>query len=87
LRFIHLSLLQLDEEDKKTVLAAIKDANDWIDANGQTASAEDLEEKLSEIQGVVNPITSKMYGGAGAGGESHTPGEDDEEFGRPHDEL
>lgn len=78
----------MSDEDKKTVLAAVKDTNDWIDANGQTATADDLEEKLSEIQAIVNPITSKMYGDGGAP-QSHGPGEDDEEFdgGRSHDEL
>ena len=42
---------------------------------------------IVEIQATVNPITSKMYGGGA--GESHTPGEEDEEFdgGRSHDEL
>ncbi|KAF8515633.1 hypothetical protein JB92DRAFT_2717169, partial [Gautieria morchelliformis] len=37
---------KLDDEDKKTILAAVKDATDWIDANEQGATADDLEEKL-----------------------------------------
>ena len=40
---------------------------------------------FAEVQGVVSPITSKLYGGGGP--ESHGPGSDDEEFGRSHDEL
>ncbi|KIJ28212.1 hypothetical protein M422DRAFT_270532 [Sphaerobolus stellatus SS14] len=81
---------KLSKDDKKTILDAVKETNEWIDVNGQSASAEDLEEKLAEIQLIVNPITSKLYGSAGGpGGESHTPGDDDEEFdgGRSHDEL
>jgi len=80
---------KISDEDKKTILAAVKETSDWIDANGQTASAEDLEEKLSEVQSVVNPITSKLYAGGAGGPQSHGPGADDEEFdeGRSHDEL
>ncbi|GJJ12012.1 hypothetical protein Clacol_006250 [Clathrus columnatus] len=76
---------KLSSEDKKEILAAIKETNDWLESNGQSASAEELEEKLSELQSIVNPITSKLYGG---GAESHTREEDEEEFdGHPHDEL
>ena len=95
---------QLDDEDKKTILAAVKDTTDWIDSNGQSATADELEEKLSgmyvafqtccltyastEVQAIVSPITSKLYG-EGSGPQSYGPGEDDEEFdaGRSHDEL
>jgi heat shock protein 5 len=38
---------KIDDSDKKTLLATIKDTTDWIDENGQTVSTEDLEEKLS----------------------------------------
>ncbi|KAG2361367.1 heat shock protein 70 [Suillus spraguei] len=72
---------EISDEDKKTVLAAIKDATEWIDDNGQSASTEEFEEKLSEIQSVVNPITSKLYDG-GAGSEP----EDDGPY-CDHDEL
>ncbi|KAF7320908.1 hypothetical protein HMN09_00177500 [Mycena chlorophos] len=72
---------KLEEDDKKTILAAVKEATEWIDDNGASAEVEDLEAKLAEIQSVVNPITSKLYaGGAGASG-------DDEPFGYDHDEL
>ncbi|KAF7980395.1 hypothetical protein HWV62_38196 [Athelia sp. TMB] len=71
---------KIDDDDKKTILATLKDTTEWIDENGQEASTEDLEEKLSEVQAVVSPITSKLYaGGASSGG-------DDEEI-YDHDEL
>ncbi|KAJ3858489.1 hypothetical protein EV359DRAFT_87671, partial [Lentinula novae-zelandiae] len=38
---------------------------EWIDENGVSATAEDLEEKLAEVQGIVKPITTKMYSGGG----------------------
>ncbi|KAH9922301.1 heat shock protein 70 [Epithele typhae] len=72
---------KLDDDDKKAILASIKETTEWIDENGQTATADDLEEKLAEVQSVVNPITSKLYSSGGAGGA------DDDEFDRSHDEL
>ncbi|KAJ2923135.1 hypothetical protein H1R20_g13959, partial [Candolleomyces eurysporus] len=72
---------KLSDEDKKTVLATIKETTDWIDENGSSASTEDLEEKLAEVQGVINPITTKLYAGAGGAGGDQEP------LGHDHDEL
>lgn len=52
---------KVSNNDKKTLLSTVKDTQVWIDENGQSASLEDLEEKLAEIQSVVNPITAKLY--------------------------
>lgn len=38
---------KLDSDDKQTILDAIKEATEWIEENGSTASVEDLEEKLA----------------------------------------
>ncbi|EIW76667.1 heat shock protein 70 [Coniophora puteana RWD-64-598 SS2] len=73
---------KLEDDDKKALLDAIKDTTDWIDEYGQTASTEDLEEKLSEVQSIVSPITSKLY----AGGESSSGDADDDDY-YGHDEL
>jgi endoplasmic reticulum chaperone BiP len=75
---------KIDDDDKKTILDSIKEATDWIEEYGQSASAEDLEEKLGEIQAVVNPITSKLY----AGGNQYASGDDyEQEPFHSHDEL
>ncbi|KAG2006028.1 heat shock protein [Coprinopsis cinerea AmutBmut pab1-1] len=71
---------KLADDDKKTVTEIIKDTTDWIDEHGQSASTEDLEEKLAEVQGLINPITSKLY----SQGSSDS---DDDNLGRDHDEL
>jgi len=71
---------KLDDDDKKTILAAIKEATEWIDDNGQSATTEEFEEKLSEIQSVVSPITSKLYSGGASEPEDDEPSYD-------HDEL
>jgi heat shock protein 5 len=68
---------KLSEENKKMILNTIKDTTERIDENGSNASTEeDLEEKLasiffcchiicelltSEVHGVANPISSKLY--------------------------
>ena len=67
---------KLGEDDKKTILAAIKEKSDWLDEHSD-ATAEDYEEQLAEIQGVVGPISARMYGAAGG----------DDEPAYSHDEL
>lgn len=64
------------------ILEAVKEAQDWIDENGATATAEDFDEQKEKLSNVAYPITSKLYGGSGAGG---MPDYDDEPS--EHDEL
>jgi heat shock protein 5 len=52
---------KIDEDDKLTILDAIKDAQQWLDANAATASKEEIDEQKSELESIVNPITSKLY--------------------------
>ena len=37
---------KLDDEDKKAILDIVKETTEWIEAYGQGAGAEELEEKL-----------------------------------------
>ena len=37
---------KISDDDKKTILATVKEVTEWIDENGSSASTEDLEEKL-----------------------------------------
>jgi heat shock protein 5 len=43
---------KISDEDKKTLLATVKETTDWIDEHGSTASVEDLEEKLAGMSRV-----------------------------------
>jgi endoplasmic reticulum chaperone BiP len=52
---------KIDEDDKLSILDAIKDAQQWIDANAATATKEEIDEQKSELESIVNPITSKLY--------------------------
>jgi len=71
---------KLEDDDKKMLLSAIKEVTEWIDENGQSATTDELEEKLAEVQSVVSPITSKLYASSGADGDDDEPSYD-------HDEL
>ena len=78
---------KLDQTDKDTIQQHIKDAEKWIDENGQNAEAQDIEEQMNELQAAVTPITAKVYqGGAGAGGAG-AGGKADEPLKYDHDEL
>ncbi|KAM5377643.1 hypothetical protein ACJA88_006324 [Fusarium oxysporum] len=70
---------KIEEEDKETILEAVKETNEWLDEHGADATAEDFEEQKEKLSNVAYPITSKMYQGAGGAG-----GEQDDNI---HDEL
>ena len=75
---------KLEADDKKKLLDTVKEVTEWVETEGSTATIEELEEKLTEVQGIVSPITSKLYGEG-----AYSPGADDDEqepF-RSHDEL
>ncbi|KAJ3113780.1 ATPase with role in protein import into the ER [Phlyctochytrium bullatum] len=67
---------KLAADDKKKILDAIKEKVEWLDSNAATATKEDLEEQKSELEAVINPITSKLYG-AGAGDDEDVPDHDE----------
>ena len=67
------------------LLNAVKETTDWVETEGQSATLEELEEKMSEVQVVVSPIMTKLYGGAG--GLYAGSNDDDQESFRSHDEL
>ncbi|KAG5999939.1 78 kDa glucose-regulated protein [Claviceps lovelessii] len=72
---------KIDDEEKETILDAVKEATEWLDENGAEASAEDFEEQKEKLSNVAYPITSKMYG---AGGAPEGEAKDEGDF---HDEL
>lgn len=67
---------KIDEEDKETLLEAIKETTEWLEENAATANAEDFEEQKEKLSNVAYPITSKLY--SGGAGEDDEPGSHDE---------
>merc|ERR1711976_238691 len=61
-----------EEADKTTILDAVKEHQAWLDAH-QDASAEEYEAKYKELEGVFQPIMTKVYQSMG-GQEGGMPG-------------
>ncbi|SLM36983.1 glucose-regulated protein [Lasallia pustulata] len=72
---------KIGEEDKETLLEAVKEASDWLEENAATATTEDFEEQKEKLSNVAYPITSKLY----SGGDGMPVEEEDDE--PNHDEL
>lgn len=74
---------KIDEDDKETLVEAVKETQDWLLENADTADKDDFDEQYEKLSQVAYPISSKLYGGGGAGGMPDY-GDDDEPT---HDEL
>lgn len=79
---------KIGEEDKETISKAVTETLEWLDEH-KDADKEALDEKKKALEGVCNPIITKIYqasGGAPGGGApgGGAPGEED--LGG-HDEL
>jgi heat shock protein 5 len=55
---------KFSEEDKKIVEEAVKDVQQWLDAN-PSAETEEYNEKKKELEDKVKPVMVKLYGSAG----------------------
>ncbi|KAJ2492511.1 ATPase with role in protein import into the ER [Coemansia sp. RSA 2050] len=77
---------KIDKDDKVSVLAAIKEAEKWLDDNASDATKEDIDEQREELESVVNPVISKVYGSSGSSGKNAKNNDDDDDEAE-HDEL
>merc|ERR1711923_308421 len=76
---------KISEDEKKTIMEKCNEVIAWLDAN-QTAEEDEYKDKQKEVEGICNPIITKLYqsaGGApggmpggmpGAGGPGGMPG-------------
>lgn len=51
---------KLSQEDTDTIMKAVEEAIEWLDAN-QDAETEEYKEKKKTLEEAVNPIISKLY--------------------------
>jgi L1 cell adhesion molecule like protein len=58
---------KISEGDKKTIMDAVESATQWLHSN-QEASKEEYEHHQKELEGVCNPIMTKVYQGMGGAG-------------------
>jgi L1 cell adhesion molecule like protein len=67
---------KIDEADKKTIDDAVTATINWLETN-QSADKSEFDSKKTELEGICNPILTKMYqggaGGPGAGGMPDMP--------------
>ncbi|MCP5809755.1 Hsp70 family protein, partial [Klebsiella pneumoniae] len=66
---------KISDSDKQIILDKCNDTIKWLDSN-QLADKEEYEHKQKELEGICNPIITKMYQGAGGvpGGMPGFPG-------------
>merc|ERR1712213_124119 len=58
---------KIPEDDKNKILTACNDGINWLDRN-QMAEAEEFKDKQEEVEGICNPIISRLYQGASPNG-------------------
>merc|ERR1712161_53102 len=58
---------KISADDKKIIMDKCSEVISWLDAN-QTAEQEEFEHKQKELEGVCNPIITKLYQGSGGAG-------------------
>merc|ERR1711872_1057941 len=58
---------KISEDDMKKINDKCEEAIKWLDAN-QLAEVEEFSEKQKEVEGVCNPIITKLYQSAGGAG-------------------
>merc|ERR1711907_906599 len=75
---------KLSEEDTETVLEAVNEGIDWLDEN-QDADAEEYKAQKKEVEDIVSPIISSIYGSEGGAPPMDDDDEDEDED--DHDEL
>merc|ERR1712241_1305006 len=55
---------KISEDDRKKINDKCDEAIKWLDAN-QLAEAEEFSDKQKEVEGVCNPIITKLYQAGG----------------------
>jgi len=64
---------KIEEDDKKKILDKCDETIKWLDAN-QLAEVDEFNDKQKEVEGVCNPIITKMYQSAGGAPEGMPEG-------------
>ena len=68
---------KLSDEDKKTIETAVEEQIKWLESHPD-AEVDDLKEHKKQLEEIVTPIMTKLYGqgggsGGGAGGPNDVP--------------
>mmetsp|Transcript_4427 Transcript_4427/g.5142 ORF Transcript_4427/g.5142 Transcript_4427/m.5142 type:complete len:662 (-) Transcript_4427:71-2056(-) len=76
---------KMTEDEAESLDDAIQETLDWLDEN-QEAELEEYEEKQKELEGIANPIMSRIYQETGGAGGDDDDFDDFDDF-EDHDEL
>ena len=68
---------KLEGDDKSNIKDALNEGEQWLRSNEETASKEDFESQLKDIQRVCDPIIAKLY--QKFGGQQQQQSSDDDE--------
>lgn len=63
---------KLSSEDKSAIEQAVEEQIKWLESN-QGAETEELKEHKKQLEEIVTPIMTKLYGQGGAGGAGGAP--------------
>ncbi|GFR85138.1 78 kDa glucose-regulated protein [Elysia marginata] len=69
---------KLSDEDKEKITEAVDEAIKWLEGN-QEAEVEEYKEKKTELEGVVQPIMTKLYESTGGAPPPPEGGEQEEQ--------
>ena len=58
---------KLSSDEKETVEKAVEEQIKWLESN-PGAEVDELKEHKKQLEEIVNPIVTKLYGQGGAGG-------------------
>ena len=59
---------KITEDDKKKIIDKCNEVIGWLD-NNQSATKEEYDYQQKELEGICNPIISKLYQAAGGAGK------------------
>ena len=75
---------KLTDDEKETISNALKEAQDWLNAN-QEAEKDEYDTHLKDLQKICDPIIGKLYQQAGAGGPGGAGPTEDADSEEPED--
>ena len=75
---------KLTDDEKETITNALKEAQDWLNAN-QEAEKDEYETHLKDLQKVCDPIIGRLYQQGGAGGPGGAGPTEDADSEEPED--
>ena len=75
---------KLTEEEKETISNALKEAQDWLNAN-QEAEKDEYDTHLKDLQKICDPIIGRLYQQGGAGGPGGAGTSEDADSEEPED--